>query len=175
MSLGKIPPSCITPLISHITIFFTPDERRSLQIAVPAEPAPFITTFKSVKFFFTTFNALIIPERTTTAVPCWSSWKTGISNLSFNFLSISKHLGADISSKFMPPNDGEILTIVSTISSTFLVSRTIGKASTSANSLNSTHFPSITGKEAKGPISPRPRTAVPSDITATLFHFLVYI
>ena len=79
-----------------------------------------------------------------------------------------------MSSKLTPPRVGAILTTVSTISSTFLVSRTIGKASTSANSLNNIDLPSITGKEAKGPISPRPSTAVPSDITATVFHFLVY-
>ena len=79
-----------------------------------------------------------------------------------------------MSSRFIPPNEGEILTIVSTISSTSFVSNTIGNASTSPNSLNRTDFPSITGKEARGPISPKPSTAVPSDITATVFHFLVY-
>ena len=42
-----------------------------------------------------------------------------------------------------------------------------GKASTSANSLKSAHLPSITGIPASGPISPRPKIAVPSVITAT--------
>ena len=43
-------------------------------------------------------------------------------------------------------------------------------ASTPANSLKSAHFPSITGIPASPPISPRPRTAVPSVITATRFR-----
>ena len=48
-----------------------------------------------------------------------------------------------------------------------------GKASTSANSLNKAHFPSITGIPASGPISPKPRTAEPSVITATKLCLLV--
>ena len=42
-----------------------------------------------------------------------------------------------------------------------------------ANSLNSAHLPSITGIPAAGPMSPRPRTAVPFVITATRLPFLV--
>ena len=56
-----------------------------------------------------------------------------------------------------------------------LVSKHIGIASTSPNSLNNTHFPSITGKAASGPISPNPNTAVPSVTTATKFPFEVYL
>ena len=80
---------------------------------------------------------------------------------------------ADISSRFTPPKVGDILTIVSTISSVSFVFNTNGNASTSAKFLNSILFPSITGNAAKGPISPKPKTAVPSDTTATVFHFLV--
>ena len=36
-------------------------------------------------------------------------------------------------------------------------------------------FPSITGLPASGPISPKPRTAVPLLITATKFPFAVYL
>lgn len=46
-----------------------------------------------------------------------------------------------MSSKFIPPKVGAILTTVSTISFTSLVLRTIGNASTSANSLNNIDFP----------------------------------
>ena len=45
--------------------------------------------------------------------------------------------------------------------------------STSANFLNKTDLPSITGLEAKAPILPSPKTAVPLDITATKFPFVV--
>jgi len=54
------------------------------------------------------------------------------------------------------------------------VSKTIGKAFTPANCLKRAHFPSITGSAASGPIFPSPRTADPSDITATVFPLRVY-
>ena len=53
------------------------------------------------------------------------------------------------------------------------VSRQIGKASTPANSLNSSALPSITGRAASGPMSPRPSTAVPSVTMATVFRLIV--
>ena len=45
----------------------------------------------------------------------------------------------------------------------------------SAKILNKRPFPSITGFDAKGPISPKPKTAVPFEITATKFDFEVYL
>ena len=51
------------------------------------------------------------------------------------------------------------------IASTSVVSMHSGKASTPANSLNSSALPSITGIAASGPMSPRPSTAVPSDLS----------
>lgn len=68
-----------------------------------------------------------------------------------------------------------MFTTIATISSRFLVSRTIGNASTLPNSLNKTLLPYITGSETSGPMSPRPKTAVPSEITATVFHLRVYM
>jgi len=44
-----------------------------------------------------------------------------------------------------------------------------------ANFLNSTPLPSITGLEASGPMSPKPSTAVPLEITATRLPRLVYL
>ena len=54
------------------------------------------------------------------------------------------------------------------------MSRQIGNASTPANSLNSIALPSITGIAARGPMSPSPSTAVPSDTTATVLRLIVY-
>ena len=54
------------------------------------------------------------------------------------------------------------------------MSRQIGKASTPANSLKSMALPSITGIAARGPMSPRPSTAVPSETTATVLRLIVY-
>ena len=49
----------------------------------------------------------------------------------------------------------------------------MGKASTPPNCLNSTALPSITGRAASGPMSPRPSTAVPLDTTATILPLQV--
>ncbi len=73
----------------------------------------------------------------------------------------------------MPPNPGAMSLTALTISSGSFVSRQIGNASTSANSLNRTALPSITGIAASGPMSPSPRTAVPSETTATVLRLIV--
>ncbi len=49
-------------------------------------PAPLKTILTSSIFRSAIFKALIRPARATTAVPCWSSWKTGISSRSHNRL-----------------------------------------------------------------------------------------
>lgn len=87
--------------------------------------------------------------------------------------SISKHRGAEMSSRFTPPKDGASRTTVSTMSSTSVQSSAIGTASTPPNCLNRMALPSITGREASGPMSPSPSTAVPSVTTATTEDFHV--
>ena len=144
-------------------------------IEYPAAPAPETTTFTSLASFFTNFNALINAAVTTIAVPCWSSWNTGISSSSINVLSISTHLGEEISSRLIPPNVGARAFTIEIISLGSFVSKTIGTALTPPNFLNKQHFPSITGIAASGPISPRPKTAVPSEITAIVLALLVYL
>ena len=139
-------------------------------MAVAAAPAPLITIRTAGRFFFTSFRALVSPASVITAVPCWSSWKMGMLQRSFSFLSISKQRGAEISSRLTPPKDPSRRATVLTISSTSLEAMQSGMASTSPNALKRTHFPSITGIPATGPMSPRPRTAVPSVTTATVFQ-----
>ena len=97
-----------------------------------------------------------------------------MSSRSFRRASIPKQRGAEMSSRLMPPNAVAIRTTVSTISSGSFVSRHTGNASTPANSLKSIALPSMTGIAAAGPMSPRPRTAVPSDTTATVLRLIVY-
>ena len=77
----------------------------------------------------------------TIAVPCWSSWKTGMSSSSRRRRSTSKHRGAEMSSRLIPPKTGAIATTVRTISSTSFVARQTGQASTLPNSLNRTALP----------------------------------
>ena len=88
--------------------------------------------------------------------------------------SISKQRGALMSSRLMPPKVGATASTVATISSGSWVLRQSGNASTPPNSLNSIALPSITGMAARGPMSPRPRTALPSDTTATVLRLIVY-
>ena len=78
-----------------------------------------------------------------------------------------------MSSRLIPPKVGAISFTASTIPSGSWVSRQIGKASMPANSLNSIALPSITGIAASGPMSPSPRTAEPSETTATVFFLIV--
>ena len=80
-----------------------------------------------------------------------------------------------MSSKLMPPKAGAMRTTVSMISSVSWVSRQMGNALTPPNSLKSTAFPSITGMAARGPMFPRPKTALPSETTATVLAFMVYV
>ena len=156
----------MAPLRSHMVISLKPADSSSLVMAMAAAPAPEVTIFTSSFFLPTTFRALVRPARVMTAVPCWSSWKIGMSHFSFSLRSISKQRGAAISSRLMPPKEPEMLYTVSTNSSTSLVLTQRGKASTPPKDLNSTHLPSITGIPASGPMSPRPRTALPSVMTA---------
>ena len=73
----------------------------------------------------------------------------------------------------MPPNVPLIFFIVSIIDSTFLLSISMSMESISANLLNKTDFPSITGFDANAPKFPKPRIADPLLITATKFPLLV--
>ena len=142
--------------------------------ATPAAPAPETTTRSELMSRSSTFAAPSSAASTTIAVPCWSSCITGQSSASMRRRSISKQRGAEMSSRFTAPNVGRSRTRVSTISSGSLVSSTIGIESRSANALNSALLPSITGSDAAGPMSPSPRTALPSLTTATMRLAHVY-
>jgi len=54
-----------------------------------------------------------MPAAVTIAVPCWSSWNTGMSHCSIRAFSISKHSGALMSSRLMPPKVMEMRLTVS--------------------------------------------------------------
>ncbi len=79
-----------------------------------------------------------------------------------------------MSSRLIPPKTGSILATVSTMTDGSLEAMAMGNASMPAKFLNKMAFPSITGIEARGPMSPKPRTAVPSVTTATIFPLEVY-
>ena len=169
--------SLITPLLSVMIILleFKPKALYILVQDIAAAPAPQTTILISSIFLSAISNAFNNAAQEIIAVPCWSSCITGISNSSESLFSISKASGALMSSKFIPPKVGEMFLTVSINFSGSLASISISKTSIPAKILNNNAFPSITGFEASGPISPSPKTAVPFDITATKFPLEVYL
>ncbi len=155
-------PECTTPRVSTTATSLTPAASRMRVTATPAAPAPETTTRVVSISRPVSLSAFSRAASTTTAVPCWSSWNTGMSSSCLSRSSISKQRGAEMSSRLIPPKLGASRTTVSTISSVSWVSSVIGTASTPPNALNSTALPSITGIAARGPMLPRPSTAEPS-------------
>ena len=94
---------------------------------------------------------------------------------SINAFSISKHSGALISSRLIPPNVSAILATVLIKSSVVLCFTSISIESSPAKRLNNNALPSITGLDAKGPKLPKPKIAVPLVITATMLPLPVYL
>ena len=96
------------PLRSQPMMWVTPAASIILVTATPAAPRPTIRTRSSSIGLSTIFSALKSAAMVTTAVPCWSSWKTGMSSVSLSRSSISKQRGAEMSSRLMPPKVGAI-------------------------------------------------------------------
>ena len=157
----------MVPVWSQMMMSRTPMRFMSLAMEMPAAPAPEKTTLSDEISRPVSLQALIRAALVTTAVPCWSSWNTGMSQVSLRRCSISKQRGAEMSSRFTPPKDPASSCTVRTISSTSLERMHSGKASTSAKVLKRAHLPSMTGMPASGPMLPRPSTAEPSVMTAT--------
>ena len=74
-----------------------------------------------------------------------------------------------MSSKFIPEKEFSNNNAIFLILFTSCVFKHNGIASTSPSSLNKTAFPSITGSPAVGPMFPKPKMALPSEIIATGF------
>ena len=142
--------------------------------AMPAAPGPFSTTFTSSIFLPVMWQALIRPAAQMMAVPCWSSWNTGMSSSSCSSVSMRKHSGLLMSSRLMPPKVIPMFLTTVMISSGSLELTRMSMLSTSPKRLKRTALPSITGFEASAPRSPRPRIAVPFEMTATMFPLEVY-
>jgi hypothetical protein len=78
-----------------------------------------------------------------------------------------------MSSRFIHQKVGAIASTIFIISSGSWVFKTIGTASTQANSLKSIAFHSITGSQANHQIFQSPKTALQSETTATELFFQV--
>ena len=77
-------------------MFSRRDAERQVELAqaIAAAPAPEKTIFTSSIFLPATSSAFSSAAAEMIAVPCWSSWKTGIFISLFSRSSISKHSGA---------------------------------------------------------------------------------
>ena len=167
--ISLIRPLWMTPSTSTRTIFsrFNPISTIKLRQAIPAAPPPVDTIRMSPISLPTTRRALRKAAPATMAVPCWSSWKTGMFMRALNAASTWKHSGARMSSRLMAPKVGSRAAMISARRSGSVSLISISNTSMPANCLNRTALPSITGLAANGPILPRPRTAEPFVITAT--------
>ena len=168
-------PLWITPTESTMRRFsgLMPSSMKNLAEAMPAAPAPANTTFTREMSRPVSSRALRNAAPPMMAVPCWSSWNTGMSSRSRRVCSISKHSGALMSSRLMPPTVGASISQNLITSSGSVASISRSKTSMSAKRLNNTLLPSITGLPASGPMLPSPSTAVPLDTTATRLPRLV--
>ncbi len=166
-SFRSVRSGLMMPLVSTANIRGLAYSCSNLAMATPAAPAPTITIFKSANSRPVTLQALISPARVTMAVPCWSSCISGIFRLAFSRSSTSKQIGAAMSSKLIAPKLGAIASTVRTMSSAVWTLRTIGMLSMLAKCLKSRALPSMTGMAPSGPRLPSPRTAEPSEMTAT--------
>lgn len=167
----------MTPVESTMKTFsfLAPAFINSFVQAIPAAPAPLQTILIFPISFFEISRAFQRPARQMMAVPCWSSWNIGIGMIALSLVSISKQSGPLMSSRLMPPKDGaRLLTTLKNLSLSGS-STHMSTQSTPANFLNRTAFPSMTGLLAKAPMLPRPRTAVPFEIQATIRPLLVYL
>ena len=99
----------------------------------PAAPSPSWPTTVSVSARSTWRHAVSAAATVTTAVPWTSSCITGCGSASISRRSISKQAGAEMSSRWMPPNVGAMRITVSTNSSVSFVSIRIGIAEMPAN------------------------------------------
>ena len=169
-------PAWMWPLLSKTAMFSnrTPSCMYRSRQAMAEAPAPLTTSLTSSAFLPASSSALRRAAPLMMAVPCWSSCMTGMSSSSLSRRSISKASGALMSSRLMPPNVGAMALTVWTKVSTSDASTSMSKQSRSAKTLNSTPLPSMTGLLASGPMSPRPNTAVPLEITATRLPLAVY-
>ncbi len=105
--------------------------------AIAAAPAPLQAMVASSILRPVISSALRMPAAVTMAVPCWSSWKTGIFIRALSCFSISKQAGAAMSSRLMPPKVGSRRAMASTKGSTAVSSTSMSITSMPENFLKS--------------------------------------
>ena len=153
---------------------FAPSETSRLRQASAAAPAPEVTILTVPSVLPASSSALRTAAATMIAVPCWSSWKTGMPIRALQLLlDLEAFRRLDVFE--VDAAEGRLERATTSIRRCRRRSPSISMSNTSmpANFLNRTALPSITGLEASGPILPRPSTAVPLVTTATRFCRMV--
>ena len=89
-SISSVRPLYTTPAKSVTKMFSIGNPRSTIKSrhAKAAAPAPETTIFAVLTSFPTTFRPFMMAAPTIIAVPCWSSWKTGMRIRSRNLRSI---------------------------------------------------------------------------------------
>ena len=156
------------PFESQPTMFVAPAAMMILAQATPEAPTPF-TTIRSPSTSLSRSEGVDQGRKHDDGGAVLVVMEDGMSSSFFRRSSTSKHRGPrclrDLCRRTLGlDSDGLDYRV------RILVSRQIGNASTFANCLKSAALPSITGIAARGPMSPRPSTAVPSETTATVFR-----
>ncbi len=103
--IPSLRPLWTTPLVSQSRMLsaLKPIAFISDRQAMPAAPAPLQTSFVAAMSRPVRSSAFMRPAMAMIAVPCWSSWKTGMSRSPRSSFSMVKHSGARMSSRLMPP------------------------------------------------------------------------
>jgi hypothetical protein len=144
----------------------TPIALSSSVQAIAAAPAPLQTSLDVFDVAAGEVSALIRPAAAMIAVPCWSSWKTGMFSARAALLDDEALGRLDVLEVDAAEARLEQLTQLMNSSGPRCRPR-CRSTSMSAKRLNSTALPSITGLAASAPRLPRPRIAVPLVMTAT--------
>ena len=100
-------PACTAPWLSQAITRPTPAATSSRTTAWPPGPRPATTTVASARRLPATDRPLESAASTAAAVPCWSSWNTGMSRRSSSSRWTSKQRGAEMSLRWMPANTEE--------------------------------------------------------------------
>ena len=66
----------------------TPSLTKSSPLEIADAPAPLMTSLISARRLPVSYTAFTSAAPEMMAVPCWSSWKTGMSIIAFNFSSM---------------------------------------------------------------------------------------
>ncbi len=148
--------------------------RSILTQATPAALFPKRRSSRRPGFLLTLFQSVLQSRKHSDGCPMLVVMKYRDFQFSLSRLSISKHLGAEMSSRLIPREvghhrlgDGNDFINIRDVQAQ-------GKGVDSCEFLEKHCFAFHNGHAPRGPISPSPNTAVPSVMIASVLPFMVY-